>query len=281
MIGKLLKYDLRSLYKVIFFISSAAIVSSVIGGFALRHLNCYKSQYEYLTEAERIGMSIANFIFVVSVLALIATMLVITVLVFLRFYKNLYTDEGYLTFTLPASHKDILLSKTANAVIWSTYQTLLLVVCVFLYDLICGKVETVWNIILLLLEWGFEAAGAWMAVYLIFGVVATFGFLVFSVCLIQFCITVGALLARRAKLIVGIATYYAISTVLNLIPMVLFVSFAVSGLDDFLSFLFKQVFVVRHTVYTAVMLVGCAVAWGLALAAHFATKSLINKKLNL
>ena len=36
-----------------------------------------------------------------------------------RFYTSTFTDEGYLTFTLPVKRSTILLSKTVNAVIWT------------------------------------------------------------------------------------------------------------------------------------------------------------------
>ncbi len=283
MIRKLLKYDIRALYKVIFFVSVAAIVSSVLGGFALRYLDYYNSEYQEfdMTDAEQFAMSVANFTFFVSVLAVIATVVVITVLVFSRFYKNLYTDEGYLTFTLPASHREILISKTANAVIWTCYQILLSLICIFIYDFICDKTIDALNVIWELIAGGFDAVGAWMIVYIFLGAVATLGSLAFSVCLIQLCITIGALLARRAKLIVGIASYYAITAVLNFILQIFFTAFILGGLDMFFGFLFDQSFIGRHIIYTAIMLSLSLIALGLAAVMHFATKRLIDKKLNL
>lgn len=42
----------------------------------------------------------------------------VTICTAVRFYKNLFTDEGYLMFTLPVKASDLLLSKTLVAVTW-------------------------------------------------------------------------------------------------------------------------------------------------------------------
>ena len=52
----------------------------------------------------------AMLLVIACVMAIIASAVVTELLVFVRFYKNFFTDEGYLTFTLPVSRKDLLLS---------------------------------------------------------------------------------------------------------------------------------------------------------------------------
>ena len=67
--------------------------------------------------------------------AIVLSFILTMVLIYVRFYKNLYTDEGYLTFTLPVSRKQILLSKTLNAFIWYILHGLLVAVALFLFIL--------------------------------------------------------------------------------------------------------------------------------------------------
>lgn len=45
--------------------------------------------------------------------------LLITIYLGIRFYKNLYTDEGYLMHTLPVQPQALILSKTITGVFWS------------------------------------------------------------------------------------------------------------------------------------------------------------------
>lgn len=62
------------------------------------------------------------------VLSLIAIAVVSTVIVILRFYKNMVTDEGYLMFTLPVKPYQLINSKLIIATLW----TLLSVVAIVL-----------------------------------------------------------------------------------------------------------------------------------------------------
>lgn len=47
-----------------------------------------------------------------------------------RFYKNLFTDEGYLMFTLPVKSSDLLLSKMLVAALWRLISTAFIVLSV-------------------------------------------------------------------------------------------------------------------------------------------------------
>ena len=51
-------------------------------------------------------------------LALIAAVVTTVVLMILRFYRNLMTDEGYLMFTLPVSTTELICSKLIVSVVW-------------------------------------------------------------------------------------------------------------------------------------------------------------------
>ena len=281
MIRKLLKYDILSLYKVICFISVAPIIASVVGGFALRYLNSTDFETVYSSDTAAFAENVASFTYFISILAIIAAMVSMTIFIFARFYKNLYTDEGYLTFTLPASHRDILVSKTINAVIWTCYQILLSLICICIYTLICGNLGDALSGMWKLVAWCFETVGAWMVVYIILGALAALGGILFSVCLIQFCITTGALFAKKAKLIAGIATYYAVNTLLGFIMQSFLLAFIIGGLEPFLSFVFDQSQTIRCIVYMLIVLAVLLVAWGLAACAHFATKRLVDRRLNL
>lgn len=56
--------------------------------------------------------------------------LLITIYLGIRFYKNLYTDEGYLMHTLPVRPRMLILSKTLTGVFWTYLAGILTVVTV-------------------------------------------------------------------------------------------------------------------------------------------------------
>lgn len=51
-------------------------------------------------------------------LSLIAAVVTTVVLMILRFYRNLMTDEGYLMFTLPVSTTELIFSKLIVSIVW-------------------------------------------------------------------------------------------------------------------------------------------------------------------
>lgn len=55
----------------------------------------------------------------------------VTICTAIRFYKNLFTDEGYLMFTLPVKTSDLLLSKMLVAVLWKLISIVFTVLSIF------------------------------------------------------------------------------------------------------------------------------------------------------
>ena len=68
-------------------------------------------------------MDLPNVILIVSFVFLISIWIVVpcatSILIVVRYYKSLYTDEGYLTLTLPATRGQLLFSKAFAACVWS------------------------------------------------------------------------------------------------------------------------------------------------------------------
>jgi hypothetical protein len=72
---------------------------------------------------------------IVSVLFVLAFIALIILTIFFmayRFYKNFFTDEGYLMMTLPATPKALVFSKLVNAIIWSLFSIIVALASVFI-----------------------------------------------------------------------------------------------------------------------------------------------------
>ena len=106
MVRKLLKYDLRAVFKYLL-----VIYAIVLGTAGLnRLLQFFESDQVWY----QIGFRSSLVLLVIG----IASMLLLTeILLVQRFYKNLFTNEGYLTFTLPATIHEQLWSKILCSVI--------------------------------------------------------------------------------------------------------------------------------------------------------------------
>lgn len=109
MLGKLLKQDLRATARIILPVYAAVPVLGLFTGLITR---LCESQNGFLIRA--IG-ALVSFVFSLSLIAAVVTTVVLMIL---RFYRNLMTDEGYLMFTLPVSTTELIFSKLIVSVVW-------------------------------------------------------------------------------------------------------------------------------------------------------------------
>ena len=107
MLGKVLKYDLKSMGKSLFPLYAGLL------GLAL-----------VLKFIGFIADNVSAFSFIYSIMFIFFIVLVIGGLFYtffvsiMRYYKNLYSDEGYLTHTLPVSAGSLLFSKVLSSLIY-------------------------------------------------------------------------------------------------------------------------------------------------------------------
>ena len=136
MLGKLLKYDLKWVYKVVGIFYILAIIFSIIG----RALNEIENSLVFSITA-KIAFGIA--------ISMMANSLINCLMrLWSRFIKNLYKDESYLTHTLPVEKKTIYISKVLTALITIFTTTVVIIACLF----ICYYSETNIETLKMLLE---------------------------------------------------------------------------------------------------------------------------------
>ncbi len=76
------------------------------------------------------GLVILAYIFCIA-----AVSFCVTLCTAVRFYKNFFTDEGYLMFTLPVKTSDLLLSKTFVAALWRFIS--IICICLSIFGIAC------------------------------------------------------------------------------------------------------------------------------------------------
>ena len=109
MLGKLLKQDFRATARIMLPLYAAV---PVLGLFTNLITRLCENQNGFLIRA--IG-ALVSFVFSLSLIAAVVTTVVLMIL---RFYRNLMTDEGYLMFTLPVSTTELICSKLIVSVVW-------------------------------------------------------------------------------------------------------------------------------------------------------------------
>ena len=99
MLGKLLKYDLKWVYKVVSVFYILSLFFSVTG----RLLNNIENSVVF--------SAITQFTFGFSIAMMASSLINCLMRLWARFVRNLYKDESYLTHTIPVEKKTIFLSK--------------------------------------------------------------------------------------------------------------------------------------------------------------------------
>lgn len=113
MLKKCLKHEWKACWKNMALLNGAAIFMGALGG----------SGFLFSQISELPDLLIVLYLFA-YVLIVIAASVMTQVLMIQRYYKNLFTDEGYLTNVLPVSATDHILSKMLVFGAWSILNAL-------------------------------------------------------------------------------------------------------------------------------------------------------------
>jgi hypothetical protein len=216
------------------------------------------------------------------VVALSVYAIAVQVILLYRFYKNKFTDEGYLTFTLPVKPTQIFWSSFLNMLIWLVISALVVFAVVFLavlfgtaehglvntdvFDAMKELLELVWEI-----DWQMLLQEQYSIPYL---VVLGLTFLVtpfYALILPMACITAGAVLAKKHKILASFGVYYVVNFVVGIITSVASVAPTILMMNSSEP----------EGYYLMSLAIQLVISLALTLGAYFFTIHVMKRKLNL
>ena len=276
MFGKLLKHDFKAILKNALPLSLSALVASIVGGLSISIM----TRVDLKSDILAIIFTLAT---ILSYLVVISAPIGILILIYMHFYKNLFTDEGYLTFTLPVKRSSILLSKTVNAMIWTATSVVLTFVLIIISMLSAGEFSWVGNIfktIFSLFKFSSFVEAVWLILYAIVLILIAVAFTALQINLIQFCITCGSTIVKKHKILAAIGIYYATNYVLSTAATIL-----VMLSSKPIAKLFAAISIADPNLYLAVILLILIIVFAVIAAVAFALYSMslrrIKYKLNI
>lgn len=110
MLRRLFKYDIKALNRFLIIIHAFLLISTLLGRIFLTGRINFNSK--------ELSQTLFMFAFLLYFLIFMSVSMGTYIIIGVRFYKNLFSDEGYLTLTLPVTRGQLLLSKTLSAGIW-------------------------------------------------------------------------------------------------------------------------------------------------------------------
>ena len=120
MLGKLLKYDLKWVYKVVIVFYILAFIFSAIG----RGLS--------MIENSIVFSIVTQIVFGIAISMMVSSLINCLMRLWARFIRSIYKDESYLTHTLPVEKKTIYASKVISALICIFTTVAVAVICLFI-----------------------------------------------------------------------------------------------------------------------------------------------------
>ncbi len=238
MLKKLLRYDFKAVLKYWWIAALSSVVLSLGGGWCI---SIFASEKDLPTAL----YIVAALLMIVVVLGFVAFAILSTILIFSRFYKNFFTDEGYLTFTLPVKRSQLLNSK----LIVSTSTTILtaLVIIIDILVMVCvgfhkdiftdGFLNSFVNDFAK--EFLRDDYLGYYALWLVEAIVIVILLVIFSTLFMFSCITVASIIAKKAKVITAIGIYYVANSVFSFV-MQMFWLFGINSIDSWLWNLSEQ-----------------------------------------
>lgn len=134
MLKKLFVHEWKDSWRLVGIMNLIVLGLTLIGTFFLNN-----ETWNAADKNEFLAMTIVIYMmFFITSVAMLS--MVVMLSFFTRFYKNLYTDQGYLMHTLPVTAHQLIWSKTFVAIIWSLISTGVMITSIFslIYSAIPG-----------------------------------------------------------------------------------------------------------------------------------------------
>ncbi|MBO7222678.1 MAG: hypothetical protein J6V70_00920 [Kiritimatiellae bacterium] len=233
MLKKLLKYDFKSVFKYWWIAAVICFTLAIVGGFSIYSLTKEPETPDAITLLSILGLLLV-------ILGFAAFILLSGILVFVRFYKNFFTDEGYLTFTLPVSRLQLLNSKLITSVstlfLTGTVCTIniLTMFGIALHEIIFT--EEFWNACAEFFISMQKELGLYTVVYIIEILALIIVSMIFSSLFLFCCITFASIITKKAKVLVAIGIYYVANSVFSFVLQI----FILLGLPSLMAWTDKM-----------------------------------------
>lgn len=226
MLKKLLKYDWKSVSGLLLILHGILLAYTLIGRIGIAFgLSKYG---DTLTGSVAEAYGIVSGIYIlIYVFFIMAIMVVTGVYLAARFHKNLFSDEGYLTHTLPVSPAKIMWSKILVSWAWSVIDAVFVVASIMMLVLFKQTFEPFKNVVC---EFFSILAGVYgmqnqvLMILLILTVLAQF-FGCYTM-LVLFSMCLGSLF-KTHKILGAVVSFFGINIILSIVSTI--IMFAVPG----------------------------------------------------
>ena len=274
MLGKLLKHEWKAVWKIPVLLIGILLAAAMMAGFTF-HLPIWDSEW--------VGLPLSGVMMIITFyVAIIGVSLGITIYFAVRYYKNMFTDEGYLTNTLPVSSHQLLLSKVITMFSWDIISIIAIAasVAIFMGMIILAFMEPGDGKTIVDGFWELFDMGIWDSPYMqefegfcVSMIVMVLASAFSNTMTIVASVTIGQMV-RRHRILGAFGAYFAIGTVMQIISTVILFPYMISTFDNVYV---ETPFPLMTVMYLIISAVSVIIGVGL----YFLSEYLIRKQLEL
>lgn len=214
MLSVLIKYDFKRLWKLTALLCGGVSVATAV----IYLLTWWVDSIPYNEYGLNLFETSLYMMIGVLTLAVSVAMWVMLVFIFYYYYKNLMTDEGYLTFTLPTTPGKILLSKFVVSLCCYLLVTFFVYAGIFVASMVSSYMNDFGGLIGSVEE-DVLSTGE-IVEYLLMSVDAIVNG-AYTIMAVFLAITIGSCVAKRNKVAASIGFYFLLSFGMNLLETIL------------------------------------------------------------
>ena len=214
---------------------------------------------------------IPGFITFTYVILILAVIIVSSVIIVLRFYKNFMQDEGYLMFTLPVKPSQLINSKLITSIIWSGISTVVVAVSLFGAFVTKDTFVSLWDEIAIEFARAKEQMGGYFVIFLCELLILIIISMVFNILHIYSSIAIGQLFSGH-KILGSFAAYIVLNIVLQVISTTIII---------IVSLIFKDTLVEFESVPTLILPLTIVYVLVFNFIFYYITNYIFKKRLNL
>ena len=210
------------------------------------------------------------------VLLMVAINITVYVLIIRRFYTSFFTDEAYLTFTLPVTMDCHLMIKVVSMLFWNIAA--LVVTClgalIIFGGLAVGYTEQVqeayyyFSYIIEMVQISLQGTSDNLGIQLVVTVLNGFTEYIFQSLLIYFSIALGCMLFKKHRLLGSILSFFVINTLESWVRTIFQSLLTGFGMSN------GTVYLIQTIISIVLMIIGM-------IALYLGTRYILQKKLNL
>lgn len=239
MLGKLIKYENRNVKKALLPLALGIILVSILGTIMLKISLFTSENFEPGSVIATVLLTGSSLMLGFSILAIISAIFVAFFLIYQRYYRSMFTDEGYLTFTLPVKPNQILFSKILVGVIWAIITAISTFIGITIFVLFGTSTDfintAVIDEILSVFKTAFNmglVSGIDVAVFITEFVITILLQTIASFTLVFLSLTIGCQIAKKHKIIASIVFFFLISAIASTIESSIEVALMITSFKD-------------------------------------------------